>query len=63
MPRVRILAAVAGESRTPGEVLELPGNEASALIAQQRAELVRDEPVERTTAGSTRVKRVTVERS
>lgn len=46
MPRVRILAGIAGEGRSPGEVLDLPANEAQYLIEQQRAELVRAEAVE-----------------
>lgn len=44
--RVRILAGVAGEGRSPGEVLDLPTNEARALVAQERAEVVRSEPLE-----------------
>lgn len=46
MVRVRILAGIAGEGRSPGEVLDLPANEAKHLIDQQRAELVRGAPIE-----------------
>lgn len=45
--RVRILAGIAGEGRTPGEILDLPTSEARALVAQERAELVRSEPLEK----------------
>jgi hypothetical protein len=45
--RVRILAVRAGEPRTHGEVLDLPTNEARALIEQERAELVRGEQMEK----------------
>lgn len=47
MPRVRILAGLAGEGRQPGEVLDLPASEARFLIEQERAELVRGEPMEK----------------
>lgn len=57
MPRVRILAGIAGENRTPGEILDLPANEAQALIAQERAELVRSQPIE--TPEGRRVERTT----
>lgn len=67
MPRVRILSGVAGEGRSPGEVLDLPADEAQALIAQERAELVRSELVttpERavTAERTTRRRRATIEK-
>jgi hypothetical protein len=46
MIRVRMLTGIAGEGRVPGELLDLPAHEARALIAAQRAELVRGESVE-----------------
>ena len=45
--RVRILAVRAGEARSHGEILDLPTQEARALIEQERAELVRSEPIEK----------------
>lgn len=41
-----MLTGIAGEGRSPGELLDLPANEAQLLIAAQRAELVRGEGVE-----------------
>lgn len=38
--RVRMLTGLAGEGRQPGDVLDLPPNEARALVEAQRAELV-----------------------
>jgi hypothetical protein len=61
MPRVRILAGIAGENRSPGEVLDLPANEADALIKQQRAELVRSSPIE--TPEGVRLERATTRRA
>ncbi len=51
MPRVRFLTSVAGAtfSARPGEVLDLPADEARVWADGQRAELVREAPVERTT--------------
>lgn len=48
MARVKFLQAVGGTDRsyTPGEVVDLPGAEATAWADGVRAELVRGEPVE-----------------
>lgn len=46
MPRLRILAGLAGSGLQPGEVRDVPAEEAQRLLAQGWAELVRDEPVE-----------------
>lgn len=42
-----MLTGLAGEGRQPGDVLDLPANEAKALIDQERAELVRGEQMEK----------------
>jgi hypothetical protein len=44
--RIRMLTGLAGEGRQPGDVLDLPPNEARALVEAQRAEVVRSEPLE-----------------
>jgi hypothetical protein len=46
MPQVRILAGTAGTDLVPGEVRTLPGPEAAQLVAEGRAELIREVPTE-----------------
>ena len=43
MPRVRILAGLAGTDLSPGEVRDLSADEAQRHIAAGRAELIRSE--------------------
>lgn len=43
MPRVRILAGLAGSNERPGEVRDMTGPEAQQLVAEGRGELVREE--------------------
>lgn len=43
MPRVRILAGLAGTDLSPGEVRDLPADEVQRLVAAGRAELIRSE--------------------
>lgn len=51
MPRVRFLQSVAGDDigdRSAGDVVDLSAAQAKVWADGVRAELVRDEPVERT---------------
>jgi hypothetical protein len=54
MPQVRILAAPTGTDLVPGEVRTLAGAEAQQLIAEGRAELIRETPTETTDVHRTR---------
>lgn len=56
MPEVRILAGTYGTDLVPGEVRHLPGPEASQLISEGRAELVRDHQSETADVRRTRVR-------
>lgn len=56
MATVRILAGTAGTDLVPGEVRTIPGDQASQLIAEGRAELVREVPVETTASHRTRTR-------
>ncbi len=50
MPRVRFLQSVAGDDvgdRHAGDEVDLPAAAAQAWVDGERAELVREEPVER----------------
>ncbi len=50
MARIRILTAVSGTGFqwSPGQLVDMPGAQASAWADGVRAELVRDEPTETT---------------
>ena len=50
MPRVRFLVSAAGATfaARPGEVIDMPADEARVWADGVRAELVREAPIERT---------------
>jgi hypothetical protein len=54
MPRVRILAGDVAGTLVPGEVRDLPGPQASQLVAEGRAELIREDQSEQAITRRTR---------
>ena len=56
MPQVRILAGTAGTDLVPGEVRTVSGPDASQLVAEGRAELIREVPAETADVRRTRTR-------